>query len=199
MEDREIKAGRQQCWLGRSRSLSLHPHISKMGLPIPPPWPAGASVSVCRRSEGCLKAGPCPHHQLPTEPVAQTTQGPPLPGSPRDHGKLPAPEPLRLAWPWSMRTGREARPLLLPAHTQCGAPAQGAHLNPHTSAAGSPGSEEHWQAVSLQLTLAGSSEEAPFCPSGEPRNVGMIVRCLGWTWDCVAMTHRDCPFPSDPL
>ena len=77
------------CW---SLPLALLGHL----------WVCAGAVEGLASEGRC----PCPHHQLPTEPVTQTTQGHPLPGSPRDHGKLPAPEPLqRLAWFWRKRKG----------------------------------------------------------------------------------------------
>ena len=138
------------------------------------------------------------HHQLPTEPVAQTTQGPPLPGSPRDHGKPPAPGPLqRLASFWSMRKGRGGQA----TSAFCSHPVRyqprehiwilKPQLQVHQVL------KEHWQAVSLQLTMARSSEEAPFCPPGEPWNVRMIACCLGWTWLCAYDPQR-LPFSFRP-
>ena len=103
-------------------------------------------------------------------------------------------------WPHSEAWGRdgEARPLLLSAHTQWGT---------------SPGSSFEFSNLSCRFTKFWRNTDRQFhysslWPGPLKRHPSVLLEnheMCEWSlavWgghDCVPMTHRDCPFPSDPL
>lgn len=195
MEDRGKELGNSSADRAGHASLSLRLHISKKGLLIPAPQPLGASVRICRHSGSA-----CSRREVSPSPpsVTNRTCGPNNPWSPT--ARLPqrpweaastrAIAETGLILKYAEEAERQATSAFR-SHTEV--PAQRAHLNSQASATGSlQVLREHWQAVSLQLIMAGSSAEAPLCASREPWNVGMIAPNMGGC-DC---DLQRLPFPS---